>query len=189
VAAPDVSFVAGQFARLALPSPPGSVEDMIGRPYSFVNPPGSAPHEFYFNVVADGPFSPRLAQLAAGDSLWLAPRANGFFCVAEVPAAEVLWCVATGTGLGPFLSILRTPNPWEKFERIVLVHAVRYARELAYADVIAGVTAAHPGAFTYVPFVSREAHAGALAGHIPDARGMRRHRRKEPGQITVETYW
>ena len=54
---------------------------MIGRPYSFVNPPTAKPHEFYFIVVPDGPLSPRLATLQVGDSVWLGPRANGFFKV------------------------------------------------------------------------------------------------------------
>ena len=228
VAAPQVSFVAGQFARLALPAPPGELEPMIGRPYSFVNPPDRAPHEFYLIVVDGGPLSPRLAALKPGESLWLGPRANGCFCITEIPDAEALWCIATGTGIGPFLSMLRTAEPWERFGRVVLVHGVRYARELTYTDVIAEIRAAHAGAFTYVPMVTREAHPGALPGRIPAAiadghlearaslaltpenahvmlcgnpamiddaqkvlaeRGMRRHRRREPGHITVETYW
>jgi ferredoxin--NADP+ reductase len=228
VAAPEVTFVAGQFGRLALPAPPGSKEEMLGRPYSFVNAPGEAPHEFYFVTVPEGPLSVRLAALAPGDPVWLLRNANGFFSVSEVPEADVLWCLSTGTGLGPFLSILRTPEPWAKFGRIVLVHAVRYANELSYREVIARIGGAHPGAFTYIPMVSREAHSGALSGRIPDAiddgrlefraglaltaekshamlcgnpamvddtqkallaRGMRRHRRKEPGHVTVETYW
>ena len=228
VAAPGVTFTAGQFGRLALPAPPGSGEDMIGRPYSFVNGPGTAPHEFYFVALPQGPLTPRLAALQPGDRIWLLPRANGFFSVSEVPPADVLWCLATGTGIGPFLSILRTAEPWEKFGRIVLVHAVRLAEELTYRDVIAAIAAAHRGAFTCVPVVSRGAHPEALRGRIPDlirdgtlearaglaltaenshamlcgnpamvedtqkvleARGMRRHRRREPGHITVETYW
>jgi ferredoxin--NADP+ reductase len=201
---------------------------MLGRPYSFVNAPGGGPHEFYFVTVPEGPLSPQLAELEPGDPLWLLRNANGFFTIGEVPAADVLWCLATGTGLGPFLSILRTADPWAKFGRIVLVHAVRHAVELAYRDVIAAIGAAHPGAFTQIPMVSRERHAGALGGRIPAAildgslefragaalsaenshamlcgnpamvddtqqtlaaRGMRRHRRKEPGHVTVETYW
>jgi ferredoxin--NADP+ reductase len=145
-----------------------------------------------------------------------------------VPSAAALWCLATGTGLGPFLSILRTADPWEKFERVVLVHAVRYSRDLSYADEIARVAAAQTGRFTFIPFVSRELHHGALQGRIPgalsdgrleawagvpltpenahamlcgnpemvretqtvlEARGMRRHRRREPGHFTLETYW
>ena len=228
VAAPEVSFVAGQFGRLALPAPPGANEAMIGRPYSFVNSPESSPHEFYFVIVPEGPLSARLAGLAPGDPVWLLRTANGFFTMGEVPDAEVLWCLATGTGLGPFLSILRTPEPWEKFGRIVLVHAVRHAAQLTYREVIDRIAAEHAGAFAFIPMVSREVHPGALSGRIPDAirdgrlearigvalaaanshvmlcgnpamvedtqqalaeRGMRRHRRKEPGQITVETYW
>ena len=228
VAAPDVKFTAGQFARLALPALPGQTESMVGRPYSFVNPPHAQPHEFYFIVVPDGPLSSRLAALEPGDPVWLAPRANGFFSIGEVASADVLWCLSTGTGIGPFLSMLRTDEPWSSFQRVVLVHAVRHAEELTYRDAIASVVHARPGAFTYIPMVSREPHPDALTGRIPAAiddgrlesragcalspenshamlcgnpamvedtqkllatRGMRRHRRKEPGHVTVETYW
>jgi ferredoxin/flavodoxin---NADP+ reductase len=228
VDAPQVTFIAGQFARLALPAAPGSKEAMIGRPYSFVNPPTAQPHEFYFIILPEGPLSPRLATLEAGDSVWLGPRANGFFSIAETAEAESLWCLSTGTGIGPFLSMLRTPEPWVKFARVVLVHSVRHAEELTYRDEIAGIAKAHAGAFDYVPMVSRDVHRDALAGRIPNAiedgrlearvgipltpenahamlcgnpamvddvqkvlgtRGMRRHRRKEPGHITIETYW
>jgi ferredoxin--NADP+ reductase len=228
IAAPEVTFVAGQFGRLGLPAPAGAKEEMVGRPYSFVNPPGAHHHEFFFNVVPEGPLSPRLALLESGNPVWLMPNANGFFTMSEVPAAEALWCIATGTGIGPFLSILRTDEPWEKFGRVVLVHAVRIAADLAYRDVIDGVLRKHPGAFTFVPVVSREVHPHALPGRIPSliadgrletragealtaqnahamlcgnpamvddvqavltTRGMKRHRRREPGQITLETYW
>src|SRR5215470_19527936 len=100
VAAPEVTFAAGQFARLALPAPPGSKEPMLGRPYSFVNPPHAQPHEFYFNVLPEGPLSPRLAALDQDDPVWLLDRANGFFVVSELPDSAALWCLATGTGLG-----------------------------------------------------------------------------------------
>ena len=229
VSAPEVTFVAGQFGRLALPAPAGHKEPMIGRPYSFVNPPQLQPHEFYFIVLPEGPLTPRLAALAIGDPVWLAPRANGFFSIGEVAAAKALWCFATGTGIGPFLSMLRTDEPWGRFERVVLVHAVRYAEELTYRAEIAQIADARPGVFVYVPVVSRETHPDALPGRIPAliadgrlesragvalspenahamlcgnpamveetqqlllaTRGMRRHRRKEPGHVTVETYW
>jgi ferredoxin--NADP+ reductase len=228
VEAPTLSFVAGQFARLALPAPEGAKEPMLGRPYSFVNPPQAAPHEFYFNVLPEGPLSPRLAALVPDDPVWLLDRANGFFTAGELPAATALWCLATGTGLGPFLSILRTEEPWDKFGRVVLVHAVRMAADLSYADEIAEIGHQRSGRFSFVPFVSRQPHRGALTGRIPaaiaDGRlesaagvpltaddahamlcgnpdmvrdtqvalercGMRRHRRREPGHYTLETYW
>jgi ferredoxin/flavodoxin---NADP+ reductase len=228
VTAPEVTFVAGQFGRLALPVADGEQQAMVGRPYSFVNPPHVQPHEFYFITLPEGPLTPRLAALAIGDPVWLAPRANGFFSVTETPPADALWCLSTGTGIGPFLSMLRTDETWTRFERVVLVHAVRHAEELTYRDAIGTIAEAHAGAFTYVPMVSREAHPDALSGRIPVAitdgrlearagvalspenahamlcgnpamveetqallatRGMRRHRRKEPGHVTVETYW
>ncbi len=228
VEAPALDFVAGQFARLGLPAPPGEKDPMVGRPYSFVNPPGTPHHEFTFNVVPSGPLSPRLAALRPGDPLWLGARANGFFSIPEVPAADALWCFATGTGIGPFLSILRTAEPWEKFGRVVLVHAVRQAGALIYPEVIATLARERAGVFTFVPVVSREPHPAALTGRIPAliadgrlearagmpltadsahamlcgnpamvddvqavlaSRGMRRHWRKEPGHVTLETYW
>ena len=201
---------------------------MIGRPYSFVNPPSRQPHEFYFIILPEGPLSPRLAQLRVGASVWLAPRANGFFTIAETVEAASLWCLSTGTGIGPFLSMLRTDDPWTKFGHVVLVHSVRHAEELTYREEIAGIARERGAAFHYVPMVSRAAHVDALAGRIPNAiddgrlearvgiplvpehahamlcgnpamvddvqkvlaaRGMRRHRRREPGHITLETYW
>src|SRR5207244_6093947 len=109
------------------------------------------------------------AALESDESVCLPDRANGFFSVGELPDAAALWCLATGTGLGPYLSILRTEEPWEKFERVVLVHAVRHAADLSYGDVITGIAAAHPRRFAFAPCVSREPQKGALSGRIPDA--------------------
>ena len=138
VDAPEVTFVAGQFGRLALPAPPGSKEEMLGRPYSFVNPPGTAPHEFYFITRAGRPAVAAARGTGAGRPGLAAAQRQRLFHDAEVPAADVLWCLATGTGIGPFLSILRTADPWQKFGRVVLVHAVRHADELTYRDVDRG---------------------------------------------------
>ena len=216
-------FAAGQFIRLGL------IVDgaEVGRPYSLVNPPQSRPLEFCFSVVPDGPLSGRLAAMSPGDTLLVAPRANGFLVLSEVPECRHLWLVSTGTGIGPFLSILRTEDPWRRFERIVLVHAVRLAAELVYRDVIDAVAAERGPGFAYVPFVSRETTDFALAGRIPQAiadgslearagadfdtdshimlcgnpqmvadaeatlltRGLRKHRRREPGHVSVENYW
>ena len=123
------TFVAGQFARLALPAPPGSKEPMLGRPYSFVNPPAAQPHEFYFIVLPDGPLSPRLAALERRrQRVARAARQRLLHASPRPREAESLWCLSTGTGIGPFLSMLRTDEPWAKFGRVVLVHAVRHAR-------------------------------------------------------------
>ncbi|MGP1680050.1 MAG: ferredoxin--NADP reductase [Burkholderiales bacterium] len=217
-------FRAGQFTKLAL-----AVDgEMVGRPYSFVNAPSVRPHEFYYVVLPQHPLTPRLSKLEAGDSVYLAPLAAGFLTLDEVPAGEHLWLLATGTALGPFLSILGTEAPWQRFKRVVLVHAVRRAEELGYQDQIRALLARHPGQFVFVPVVSREHSDFALAGRIPKAiedgrlearagikleaegsrlmvcgnpamvadtvhalerRGLKKHRRRDPGQISVENYW
>lgn len=217
-------FTAGQFARLGLVIG----DEAVGRPYSLVNPPARRPLEFFFNVVPTGPLSPRLAALKPGDEVLLAPRANGFLVIREVPQGRHLWLISTGTGIGPFLSILRTDEPWQRFEHVVLVHAVRHAADLCHRSIIEGIVAARPGRMSFVPFVSREATDFALSGRVPQAiadgrlearaglalqpadsqvvlcgnpqmvdevtatlegRGMRKHRRRDPGHISVETYW
>lgn len=212
-----LQFSAGQFVRIAL-----DVEgERVARAFSFVNPPHDPVLEFYGVIVPAGPLSPRLARLRAGEALYVASNPAGFLVLSEVPEADTLWLVATGTGIAPFLSILRTDEPWRRFKRVVVVHGVRHARELAYRETI-GKTPAN-----YVTVVSREPHAGSLAGRIPAAlrdgrleaaagvaigarshfmlcgnpemlrdtaaalaeRGLRKHRRRAPGHITVESFW
>jgi ferredoxin--NADP+ reductase len=218
VEGPRLGFEAGQFVRIAL-------EERIARPFSFVNPPEDPMLEFYGIVVPEGPLSPRLAELRAGDRLLVASNPAGFLVLSEVPDADTLWLVSTGTGIAPFLSILRTETPWRRFPNVVLVHAVRHARELVYRDMIRKISTDH--ALRYVSFVSREPAPGSLAGRIPAAmrdgrleaaaglavnershvmlcgnpdmlrdaaaalaeRGLRKHRRRIPGHITVESFW
>lgn len=158
-------FVAGQFIRLAL-----DVDgERVGRPYSLVNAPHEPYLEVYSIVVPEGPLSPRLSQLQHGDRVWVAPKASGFFTMAEVPVGENLWMLATGTALGPFLSILKTDEPWNRYKDIILAHAVRTAPELAYSELVASLKEKYPGRFHYVPFVSREKADFAMPGRIPAA--------------------
>ena len=159
------AFTAGQFGRLGL-----QIDDqIIGRPYSFVSAPGEDTHEFYSIIVEQGPLSPRLAQLQPGDTVLLGNQANGFFTLEEVPAGEQLWMLSTGTGLGPYLSILKTDHPWQRFKKLILLHAVRTAAELTYRELIDGFARRDPDKFVYVPFVSREQTDFALHGRIPAA--------------------
>lgn len=163
--APGVRFEAGQFARLAL----DLGGERVARPYSFVNAPGAPLLEFYSIVVEEGPLSARLRALEPGDPIWVSARGTGFFVLAEVPASDCLWLLSTGTGIGPYLSMLDTPEPWARHRRIALVHSVRYARELTYRELIDRWRDERPAQFAYVPMVSREACPEALAGRIPAA--------------------
>lgn len=217
-------FEAGQFIKLGLEIN----GETVGRPYSIVNPPQQRPLDFYFITVPDGQLTQRIQSLRPGDEVLVAPRAAGFLVLSEVQPARHLWLISTGTGIGPFLSIIRDDVAWQRFERVVLVHAVRTVSELNYRDEIARVAAAHPQQFSYIPFVSREACDFALPGRVPQAvidgtleqragiklsaadsqvmlcgnpqmvedmvkvlaeRGMKKHKRRDPGQISVENYW
>jgi ferredoxin--NADP+ reductase len=163
--APVEAFRAGQFTRLAL-----DIDgERVGRPYSYVNAPQERPLEFYFITIPHGPLTDRLRQLEPGDAIWVGARAGGYFTLDTVADARHLWLFASGTALGVFLSQLRTEEPWRRFPRIILVHAVRTADELAYREDIAGFAARHPGQFVYIPFVSREETTFALRGRIPEA--------------------
>ncbi|WP_019583662.1 ferredoxin--NADP reductase [Thioalkalivibrio sp. ALE16] len=158
-------FKAGQFNRLRL-----EIDgEMVGRPYSYVNAPGETPLDFYLITVPDGPLSNRLVQLEPGDQVELMPRATGFFTLDELPDSRDLWLLSTGTALGPFLSILKTDTPWERFENIRLVHAVRKAEELTYQDTIREFQERDAKRFQYIPFVSREPFPGGLEGRVPAA--------------------
>ena len=219
-----LSYEAGQFVRIAL----DIQGERVARPFSMVNAPDDPKLEFYGIVVPEGPLSPRLAALRPGDALYVASNPAGFLVLSELPDAETLWLLSTGTGIAPFVSILRTETPWRRFRNVVLVHAARHARELVYRDDVERHMAAHASRFRYVSVVSREAAPGSLRGRIPALvrdgqleaaaglklapetsqvmlcgnpdmlkdttaalieRGMRKHRRRAPGHISVESFW
>lgn len=159
------AFKAGQFTRLAL-----EIDgEMVSRPFSLVNTPDERPLDFYFIEVPDGVLSSKLVSLNVGDDILVAPKAAGLLTLDQLPEAKHLYLLATGTGVGPFLSIAKTSQVWELFDKVVFVHAVRYKDELTYQETIAEVQANHPEDFIYIPIVSREPCDFALSGRIPQA--------------------
>jgi ferredoxin--NADP+ reductase len=157
-------FIAGQFVRLALDTPDGKVQ----RAYSLLNSPGTKEQEFLISTVADGLLSPLLQQLKPGDAIQLSQPASGFFTLDEVPEGENLWLISTGTGIGPFLSMLGTSEPWQRFSSVILLHSVRYAAELVYQPEIRQWQQQYGKQLHYQPVVTREQLAGALAQRIPE---------------------
>jgi ferredoxin/flavodoxin---NADP+ reductase len=163
---PAYAFQPGQFARLGLPAGDGAREDAAGDPgaptlwraYSMVSAPHETELEFYSIVVPEGPFSPRLAQLRPGDALYVDKTPFGFLTLERFPDGDDLWLLATGTGLSAYLSILRDPAARQRFKRVVLVHGVRSAEELAYRDELQAL--AGRGGLTYLPIATREALPG-----------------------------
>ena len=216
-------FKAGQFVKVGLEVDGERVE----RPYSLVNSPDEKPGEIYFNLVNEGPLTPVLADINPGDPIWVTRDANGFLILDEVPEAKHLWMMATGTGLGPFLSMINSGEAAERFEKLVLVHGVRYAEDLSYQDRIAEISSEMNGKFHYQPVISREKSGNALHGRIThhiesgdlenaadleigpeeshvmlcgninmirdviallEQRGMKKHKRFDPGHIMMEKY-
>ena len=163
VHAPIDKFTAGQFAKLAL-----EIDgERIQRAYSYVNSPQDPNLEFYLVTVPEGKLSPRLAALTVGDELLVTEQASGFFVLEEVPSANTLWMLSTGTAIGPFLSILQLGDDLDRFENIVLVHAVRYARDLSYLPLMEQLAERYQGKLRIQTIVSRENHIGSLTGRIP----------------------
>lgn len=161
--APVRPFTAGQFAKLGM----DIGGERVQRAYSYVNAPGDNSLEFYLVTVPDGKLSPRLHALQAGDSLLITEEAAGFFVLEEVPDSQTLWMLATGTALGPYLSILQEGRDLDRFENIVLVHAARYAHDLSYLPLMQNLQQRYQGKLRIQTVVSREDAAGSLTGRIP----------------------
>ena len=154
---PGFKFVPGQFARLGLALDPAAPETPNEwRAYSMVSAPNENALEFYSVLVPDGKFSPPMAQLGVGDALWINNSVFGFLTLDTFADGDDLWLLATGTGLSAYLSMLRDPATFTRFKRIVLVHGVRYALELAYRDELLSLMQRHAGQLTYLPITTQE---------------------------------
>lgn len=160
-------FKPGHYARLGLADAAGTVE---WRPLSLVSATIDDYLEFVAVLVPAGAFSARLAQARPGDTIRVDRAAYGFLTVDQLAPGTDLWLLASGTGIGPFVSMLRDPALWQSFDRLIVVHSVREARELVYREAIAAEIAARadqPARCLYVPVVTREACPGALSERIP----------------------
>jgi ferredoxin--NADP+ reductase len=163
VDAPLSPFSPGQFVQLGV-----NVDgDRIERPYSLASPPSVNP-EFLLNRVPEGVLTPHLFELEPGKSVGITTRPAGQFTLDWVRSAPLLWMIATGTGLAPYMSILRAREVWHRFARVILVHAVRIPAHFAYREELMRLAEAKPRAFSRIEVVSRDPSAkGALIGRIP----------------------
>lgn len=125
-------FRSGHFLMLGL--------ENEGRPllraYSLASASYEEHLEFYSIKVPDGPLTSRLQHLKAGDEVLVSRRPAGTLVLSHLRPGKRLYLLATGTGLAPFLSIVRDPETYERFETVVLVHGVRFISELGYRDYI-----------------------------------------------------
>lgn len=159
-------FQPGQYARIGIAS--GSAGGgIVWRPYSMVSADYDEYLEFFSILVPGGAFSTRLAAATAGDTLYVEKQPYGYLTTGRFVAGRDLWLLASGTGLAPFLSILRDPAVWAQYEHVVLAYSVREARELVYREEIAAL-ADNPllpkqkAAFHFAPIVTRDDVTGML---------------------------
>ncbi len=137
---PDYQFLPGQFARIGLTDEQG---EKIWRAYSIVSAPDEPFLEFFLVVLPDGKFSARVAKLLVGQSLLLEKPAQGFLTLDRFKNGQDLWLIGTGTGLAPYISMLRDPSTWKRFENIVIALSVREACDLAYIEEIQLLATGH----------------------------------------------
>jgi ferredoxin/flavodoxin---NADP+ reductase len=139
--------------------------EFVSRSYSLASAPGEK-LEVLLARVGEGALTPALFDLREGSKVVLDPKPQGFFTFDYVPAHRELWLLATGTGLGPFLSMLRSGEAFARAERVILVHGARGPSELAHRPELEALAGAR---FRYVPVLSREFEAGHLQGRVTQA--------------------
>ena len=130
---PSFRFRSGQFVMMGLE---GEGKPLL-RAYSLASAHYDDALEFFSIKVPDGPLTSRLQHLREGDEVLIGRKPTGTLVVDNLKAGRTLFLLGTGTGLAPFLSIIRDPEAYERFERIVVAHGVRWIKDLAYSDIIA----------------------------------------------------
>ena len=166
--AADFRFTPGHYARLGLCT---ATDALVWRPFSVVSALHEPHLEFVATLVPGGGFSSLLSNVRVGDPVRVGSASYGFMTIDGLAPGQDLWLLASGTGLGPFVSILRDPATWRAYENVVLAHSVRRAAELAYRDEIAAIPheegAVSRMQLRYLPVVTRQTVPGALAARIP----------------------
>lgn len=171
-------FLPGQYVALGLPHSapsltgastvvPGSPTDkLIKRAYSIGSPPEEREYlEFCVAVVESGELTSRIAALKPGDRLFCAAKITGTFTLDGVPEDHSLVFVATGTGVAPFIAMLRSPAVWTAGRKITLIHGVRLGRDLIYDRELKALGEQRPE-FRYIPLVSRDPAFSGEQGRV-----------------------
>ncbi len=164
-------FLPGQFVTLGLPRPeespapnadnPPTRIRLIRRAYSIASSPDERRYlELYVVLVEGGKLTPRLWNVEQGDRLFMDPRIRGEFTLGDVPQDSHVVLVATGTGVAPFVSMVRTYGGRNRWRRCTLVHGVREVEQLGYREEMEAL-ARRDSSFVYVPVISGKEVAGS----------------------------
>ncbi|WP_376695946.1 ferredoxin--NADP reductase [Wenzhouxiangella sp. EGI_FJ10305] len=164
---PGLRFESGQFIMIGL--------EVDGKPlmraYSFASASWEEELEFFSIKVPDGPLTSRLQNLEVGDEILLSKKPTGTLLISDLHPGKRLYLLSTGTGLAPFLSIIKDPETYERFDSVIVAHGVRNIEDLAYRETISDELPNHEllgetirGHLLYYPAVTREpfVHNGRL---------------------------
>jgi ferredoxin--NADP+ reductase len=155
----SLRFENGHFIMLGL--------QVEGKPLMRAYSIASANHEEYLEFlsikVADGPLTSRLQNIKPGDEVLVSRKPTGTLLLRDLKPGKRLYLLSSGTGLAPFMSLIKDPEVYERFEKVILVHGVRYRSELAYRDFIEWELTHHEylgeqvrSRLIYYPTVTRE---------------------------------
>ena len=149
------------------------LEGYVFRAYSVASSPYDEFIEFFSVVIPEGEFTSKVNHIQVGDSLLLNTTPFGYLTLAryQLPLPNDLWLLATGTGLAPFLSILKTIDVWQQYQRIILVYSARTSQELAYQAEIGSIKSIYGdngAAFVFLPIVTREADYTGEKARVPN---------------------
>ena len=152
---------------------PIDLDGYVFRAYSIASSPYDEFIEFFSVVIPQGEFTSKVNHIQVGDSLLLNTTPFGYLTLAryQLPLPNDLWLLATGTGLAPFLSILKTIDVWQQYQRIILVYSARTSQELAYQAEIGSIKSIYGdngAAFVFLPIVTREADYAGEKARIPN---------------------
>lgn len=177
-------FLPGQYSVLGLAGsaprcegaepedPAPDPEKFIRRAYSIASSSLARHHlDFFVVLVQSGALTPRLFQLQPGDRLWLGPKIVGLFTLNGVPPDSNVILMSTGTGLAPYISMLRTHLSDNRWQKIAVIHGARHSWDLAYRDELTTMGRLRPN-FTYLSSISRPKQEPlpwqGLTGYVQD---------------------
>ena len=152
-------FRSGEFVMIGLPN----AERPVFRAYSIASPSWDEGLDFYSIKVPDGPLTMHLQKIVPGDSVLMRRKPTGTLVNDALLGGKRLWLFSTGTGIAPFASVIRDPETYEKFDRIILTHTCRQVAELKYGEELVELTRDDPlvgdearNALRYYPTTTQE---------------------------------
>ena len=160
-------FTPGQFTVVGLPGSaprymasepedePVKPDKLIKRAYSIASSSVAMEYmEFYITLVRSGALTPRLFNLEIGDRVWLSPKGSGFFTLDDVPPESNVILIATGTGLAPYVSMIRSYLTPDTRRRLAIIHGARHSWDLGYRAELVTLQRLSD-VFTYITVISR----------------------------------